>query len=760
MNEADTRAELIEPQLQQVGWKTGGDVRVNREVICPGEILSSGDRDEEKELKPDFVLTYKNRKIAAIEAKSDEKEVTEGVAQAIKYAKRLDLKYTYAANGKEIYEINMETSKQGLVDSFPSPEELWNKTYNDLNEWELNFDAVPFEDFGGTKQPRYYQELAVNKAVRAIANNQQRILLNLATGTGKTFIAFQIAWKLFQTRWNKERDGKRLPRILFLADRNNLADQAMGDFRAFKGDSLKRILPKEISKNGTVPKNNSIFFTIFQTFMSGEDEPYFGQYEKDFFDFIIIDECHRGGANDEGNWRGILEYFNSAVQLGLTATPKRELNADTYDYFGEPVYKYSLIEGIADGFLTPFRVERMKSSMDTYTYSKDDDVEVIDGDPEEGREYQEHEFNRTITIPEREEDRVKRLLDNINTNDKTLIFCADQIHALRVRDMVNQHSTSNDPEYCVRVGADDGEDGDTYLLRFRDNEEIIPTILTSSLKLTTGVDATNVRNIVLMRPVSNMIEFKQILGRGSRLHEGKNYYTLYDFVGAFELFHDPEWEGEPKKPSGGGGNRPPGISPGGGQEEEEKVEIRLSDGKVRNIVSSKATHFVINGKLISAAEFMQNLFNVLKLPEVLEDENKLSEIWSKPETRKELLKKLERHNFKKNDLEDLRTLINAENSDMFDVLQWIAFHKPFISRQERVEQSKGKIYAFLKKNEIEFIDSVLNNYIQSDIDELDDSNLSEILRAKYGNISKAQEELGSIERIQEIFFQSQKELFS
>ena len=215
--------------------------------------------------------------------------------------------------------------------------------------------------------------------------------------------------------------------------------------------------------------------------------------------------------------------------------------------------------------------------------------------------------------------------------------------------MVNQHSPSNDPEYCVRVGADDGEDGDTYIF-FRDNEKSIPTVLTSSLKLTTGVDATNVRNIALLRPVSNMIEFKQILGRGSRLHEGKNYYTLYDFVGAFQLFHDPEWEGEPKKPSGGGGSRPPGISPGGGQEEEEKVEIRLSDGKVRNIVSSKATHFVVNGKLISAAEFMQNLFNVLKLPEVLEDENKLSEIWSKPETRKELLKKLERHNFKKNDL--------------------------------------------------------------------------------------------------------------
>ena len=760
MNEADTRAEQIEPQLQQVGWKTGIDVRVNREVICPGEILSSGDRDEEKKLIPDFVLTYKNRKLAAVEAKSDEEEVTKGTAQAIKYAKRLDLKYTYAANGKKIYEINMETNEQGLIDNFPSPEELWNKTYEDLNEWELKFDSVPFEDFGGTKQLRYYQELAVNKAVRAISNNQQRILLNLATGTGKTFIAFQIAWKLFQTRWNKERDGKRLPRILFLADRNILANQAMDDFRAFKGRSMKRISPKGISKNGKVPKNNSIFFTIFQTFMSGDDEPYFGQYEKDFFDFIIIDECHRGGANDEGNWRGILEYFNSAVQLGLTATPKRDINTDTYDYFGEPVYKYSLLEGIEDGFLTPFRVERMTSSMDTYTYSKNDDVEVIDGDPKEGREYQEHEFNRTITILEREEDRVKRLLKNIQANEKTIIFCANQIHALRVRDMVNQNAASKDPEYCVRVGAEDGEDGDEYLLRFRDNESSIPTVLTSSLKLTTGVDARNVRNIVLMRPASNMIEFKQILGRGSRLFDGKNYFTLYDFVGAFELFHDPEWEGDPEKPTGGGGTRTPGISPGGGEGEEEKVEIRLSDGKVRNITSSKTTHFFLNGKPVSAKEFMQNLFNVLKLPEVLENENKLSEIWSVPQTRKELLKKLERHNFKKNDLEDLRRLINAENSDMFDVLQWITFHKPFISRQERVEQSKGKIYAFLKKNEIEFIDSVLNNYIQSDIDELDDSKLSEILRAKYGNINKAQEELGSIERIQEIFFKSQKELFS
>ena len=295
----------------------------------------------------------------------------EGVAQAKQYALMLHLDFTYAANGKEIYAINMKNGQEGLITSFPKPEELWNATFAEQNQWRDTFNAVPFEDVGKTKDPRYYQEIAVNKTMAAIADGKDRILLTLATGTGKTFIAFQVAWKLFQTRWNLKRDGSRRPRILFLADRNILADQAFNSFSAFPEDALARIKPDEIKKKDKVPTNGSIFFTIFQTFMSGTDKdgkpaPYFGEYPSDFFDFIIIDECHRGGANDEGNWRGILEYFKPAVQLGLTATPKRKDNVDTYRYFGEPVYIYSLKEGINDGFLTPFKVKRIQTTLDTY----------------------------------------------------------------------------------------------------------------------------------------------------------------------------------------------------------------------------------------------------------------------------------------------------------------------------------------------------------------------------------------------------------
>ena len=298
MNEADTRAELIDPQLLEAGWKTDSakGIRVRREYqINDGEIRAGGIRTGK--LIADYILEYKNIKLAVIEAKSNELEVSEGVAQAKLYAQKLRIKNSFSTNGKEIYEINHESKTEGIVSSFPTPDELWERTFKETNEWTDRFNAIPFEDNNGTMQARYYQELAVNRVVHAIANNQDRVLLTLATGTGKTFIAFQIAWKLFKSRWTIQRNGKRQPRILFLADRNILANQAFLDFGAFEEDALVRINPKDIAKNKEVPKNGSIFFTIFQTFMSGEkDEPYFGQYEKDFFDLVIIDECHRGGG--------------------------------------------------------------------------------------------------------------------------------------------------------------------------------------------------------------------------------------------------------------------------------------------------------------------------------------------------------------------------------------------------------------------------------------------------------------------------------
>ncbi|MGA7750280.1 MAG: DEAD/DEAH box helicase family protein, partial [Gallionella sp.] len=565
---------------------------------------------------------YRNHKLAVVEAKRWDAPHTEGVAQAKSYAGKVQARFAYATNGQRIYGVDMQSGTEGDVAAYPSPQELWNLIFAEVNDWRERFAAVPFEDKGGLWGSRYYQDSAVNNALEAIAENKQRILLTLATGTGKTFIAFQLAWKLFHARWNLKRDAARRPRILFLADRNILADQAYNSFSAFPEDALVRIAPEDIRKKERVPKNGSVFFTIFQTFMSGPPKdghpsPYFGEYPPDFFDFIVIDECHRGGANDESNWRGILEYFAPAVQLGLTATPKRKDNVNTYEYFGEPVYVYSLKEGINDGFLTPFRVKQFATTLDEYRYTSDDNL--IEGEIEAGKLYEEKDFNRIIEIEARERYRVKLFMDAINQREKTLVFCANQAHALAVRDLINQmKSASTDPNYCVRVTANDGERGEQFLRDFQDNEKSIPTILTTSQKLSTGVDARNVRNIVLMRPINSMIEFKQIIGRGTRLYDGKDYFTIYDFVKAHKLFNDPEWDGEPIEVSNGGGKAFPPIAPNpqpeakqprAEYEAKKKVRVKLRDGKERTIQHISVTTFWgPDGKPISAAEFLTLLF--------------------------------------------------------------------------------------------------------------------------------------------------------
>ena len=498
-------------------------------------------------LAADYVLQYRNRNVGVIEAKKRDLPYTEGVAQAKDYAERMQIRFAYATNGLKIYRIDMKLGQEEEVDRFPTPEELYDATFAEANEWRDKLFSVPFEDKGGAWQPRYYQENAISRVLEAVANEEDRILLTLATGTGKTAISFQIAWKLFHAKWSLQRDGTRRPRILFLADRNVLADQAFNSFGAFDEDALVRIRPSEIKKRGKVQKNGSIFFTIFQTFMSGPDgAPYFGEYPADFFDFIIIDECHRGGASDESSWRAIMEHFAPAVQLGLTATPKRDVNGDTYAYFGEPVYEYSLKAGINDGFLSPFRLKEIHTTIDEYVYTPDDDVE--EGDIEVGREYTESDFNRLIEIKEREAYRVDLFMNMIDQGQKALVFCATQRHALAVRDLINQKASTTNVNYCHRVTADDGALGEQHLRDFQDNEKSIPTILTTSQKLSTGVDAPEVRNIILLRPVNSMVEFKQIIGRGTRLFEGKDYFTVYDFVEAHHHFQDPEWDGPPQAP--------------------------------------------------------------------------------------------------------------------------------------------------------------------------------------------------------------------
>ena len=771
MNEAETRAEHIDPALAAAGWGVIEGSHVRREyLITLGRLEGYGRRG--KPLTADYVLTYRNVMMAVTEAKAWDEELTEGLAQAKNYASKLSVRFAYCTNGRGIYAVDMQTGKEREIPNYPTPEELWNLTFAEQNDWRERLVAMPYPDKGGSWQIRYYQEISVSRVLERIADGRNRILLTLATGTGKTSIAFQIVWKLFQARWNLSRKPSRRPRILYLTDRNYLATQAYNDFTSFatfEDEALARVKPESIRQKGRVPTNASIFFTIFQTFMSGVGKdgipsPYFGEYPPDFFDFIVIDECHRGGANDESNWRGILEYFAPAVQLGLTATPKRKDNVDTYAYFGEPVYVYSLKEGINDGFLTPFKVKQFSTTLDDYVYTPDD--QLIEGEVETGKLYTEPEFNKIIEIKEREAHRAKLFMGQIDQSEKTIVFCATQDHALAVRDLINQIKTSKDPNYCHRVTANDGELGEQYLRDFQDNEKTIPTILTTSQKLSTGVDARNIRNIVLMRPINSMIEFKQIIGRGTRLFDGKDYFTIYDFVKAHRHFSDPEWDGEPIAPEPSK-PRPPrpddwepqGITDKRDEYSRKKIKIKLADGKARTIRHMMCTTFWHpDGTPMSAQQFMELLFG--KLPDFFKDEAALRRIWSDPETRKALLAGLAEKGFGHEQLAEMQKIIDAEKSDLFDVLAHVAYALPPITREERAARAKVVINSRYRPKEKVFLDFVLSHYVSVGVGELDLEKLTPLLLLKYhASISDAVADLGQPTEIRGVFTSFQKFLY-
>lgn len=770
MNESETRAELIDPALKAAGWGVIEDSKVNREVICPGRILGAGQRGEAT--TADYVLSYRGRKLAAVEAKAAGRGVTAGLGQAKIYAGKLTTRWAFSTDGTGVYQVDMETGTEGPVASWPTPEALWAATFADENAWRDRFAVVPFEDRGGSQPARYYQVNAVQAVLDAVAEGQKRVLLTLATGTGKTFIAFQLAWKLFHARWNLTGEPSRRPRILFLADRNILADQAYNAFSAFADDALVRIKPDAIRKKGRVPKNGSVFFTIFQTFTSGKtdalgrEDAYFGDYPPDFFDFIIIDECHRGGANAEGEWRAILDYFKPAVQLGLTATPlRKDENRDTYAYFGKPVYTYSLREGIEDGFLTPFKVRQHKTTLDDYVWTPDDIV--VKGEVNEKHRYTSGQFNRVIEIEAREKYRVAVFMGEIDPRQKTIVFCATQEHAAAVRNLINQSKTSTDPHYCERVTADDAAMGEHWLRQFQDNEKTIPTILTTSQKLSTGVDARNVRHIVLMRPVNNMIEFKQIVGRGTRLFDGKEYFTIHDFEGAYQHFLDPEWDGEPMEPVAATPKLPPVNSdpvapPKTGDEQEarpEKVVVKLADGKVRSIQHISATSFWgPDGRPLSAAEFVQALFG--KTPELFRDEDDLRRLWGAPDTRRALLTSLAERGFGVEPLQEMARIIDAPDSDIFDVLAYVAFALPPISRAKRVEERRLALLDGYNGELAAFLDFVLGQYVAQGVDELDQEKLPRLLELRFASVSEGALNLGGVPVVRSAFIDCQRGLFT
>ena len=783
MDETATRRTKIDPKLYEVGWEQVPDSVILTEQrayqIAPGRVERIKHQNPKK---ADYVLEYRGQKLAVIEAKSDERHVSEGVEQAKRYAEMLNIRYTYATNGDEIWAIDMGVkndngeyvvpSKEGPVERFPTPQELWKMTFPDYNEWRDNFNLCAFNR-DGNRTPRYYQEIAINKVLAAVANEQRRILLTMATGTGKTYTAFQICWKLFQTGWNKNLTPNRKPRILFISDRNILANQAKNDFGNFNEDSMVRVTPEELAKNhGRVPTSRHIYFTIFQTFMSNDDSgnPYFMQYPQDFFDFIIIDECHRGGANDESEWRRLMEYFSDAYQLGMTATPRRRENANTYQYFGNPVYSYSLKQGIADGYLTPFRVWISESNIDDYKYNPDDDVE---GDIDKEKTYTESDFyNGNIVMRDRDEYRVKEMLGKIEPDEKTIVFCATQQHAAIIRDMINQHKSRPDANYCVRVTSDDGKEGENMLKQFQNNDRLRPTILTTSQKLSTGVDARNVRNIVLLRPVNSMVEFKQIIGRGTRLFDNKYYFTIYDFVGAAKNFEDAEWDGDPfcpvcgnypctckkkpKPPCPKCGQTPcvcpkeppepcpvcghlPCTCQGQGGKKKDTIVVTLSKERKVELFTKWEEKVQFGDELIGVDELVVRLFGAI--PRFFDGAEDLRKKWEHPDTRKEVLDRLEQEGFGEDKLLMIQRVMQKEKCDLLDVLEYLAYSEQPIERAERVRRVKEKYFNDLAEEQSNFFTFILDFYVRNGFKELAMDKLKDFINIKYNSMTDAKRKL-------------------
>lgn len=769
LSESDTRAKHIDPKLKESGWE---EFVIREHYFTDGRKLLGGKRGQR--LFADYLLRYKNTNLAIIEAKKLGKHPTDGLQQAIRYADKLKVRFIFATNGEKIYQFDMKTGTGDYIDHFPTPEALFQESVDNLTSLKKQLLGVPFY-LVGDKQPRYYQEIAVNKAVEAIADDKKRVLLTLATGTGKTFIAFQIVHKLLSVKWNLDKADRR-PKILFLADRNILADQAINTFNDPYEKDLIKIDGSEVrARNGIVPTNAFIFFAIYQAISEKENiDGYFRQYPKDFFDLIIIDECHRGSANEIGSWREILDYFGSAVHLGLTATPKREDNVDTYIYFKKPVYEYSLKDGINDGYLSPYKVKKVLTNIDTYIYTEAD--KVLEGEVEYRRIYRKSEYNKKIVIPAQIELVAQSILDNINPMDKSIVFCVDQPHALNMRDAINKFKKVSDPNYCVRITSDEGKPGRDLLEQFQNNDRDIPVILTSSQMLTTGVDARNVRNIIIVREIESMVEFKQIVGRGTRLFEGKDFFTIIDFSAeATDHFYDPDWDGLPEGETGEGGTRTGGNTGGGGggntgggeeppprPPRPTRIVIQLSSGRKLKVLDIETRYIDESGKPLTTLQFLEKLIGFI--PDLYQNEDELRRLWSKPETREDLLIKLAESGIDEEQLDILKKIFEAENSDIFDVLLHISYECSLITRTERathVKEDNAFFEVFSNLKARDFLRFILERYETDGSKELKREQLSSLIELNnLGTTREAAKVFGGAQNLIDAFYKLQENLYA
>ncbi|MGI7808951.1 EcoAI/FtnUII family type I restriction enzme subunit R [Campylobacter coli] len=762
-SEDDTRVKLIDTKLYASSWKEENIIR--NYYFTDGRKLIGNKRAERK--FADYLLKFQNNNLAIIEAKKQNKDALDGLSQGIEYAKTLNVPFVYSTNGDKIYEYDLRVSRGEYIENFPSPNELFQRVYGNLKEWQYKL-LTQRELYIPQKTLRYYQKIAVDKVIEALINGKDRILLTLATGTGKTTIAFALCYRLLEARWNKENKDQK-PKILFLCDRVSLRDQALGEFNAVESD-CKVISAEEIRKNdGKIITNANVFFGIYQSLAANskdqentqeeQESKFYLQYPKDFFDLIIIDECHRGGANEEGNWACVLEHFSSATHLGLTATPKKSDNVDTYRYFGESAYEYSLKEGIEDGFLTPYKVKRITTTLsEGYVYNPDD---LIEGELEKGF-YKMSEFERNIHLPQYNDFLAKEILKLIDPMDKTIIFCANQAHASDIKRAIDKFKSVKRDDYCVRVTSDEGKIGLDYLKLFQDNDKSYPVILTSSKMLTTGVDAKNVRNIVLLANIGSMVEFKQIIGRGTRVYEGKDFFTILDFVGATKLFYDPKWDGEKIEELKEQDEKEKITKEHIKQTKEESKEkksvtIHLKGTKLK-VLDITTTYVGAQGKPLSTKEFLE--FLIGKLGEYYDDEAKLREIWSDQKNRERFLKALANDGVDENALKDLREIFQKD-CDIYDVLAHLSFNAEIKTRQERVLQVENGEFLkrFQKEKAIKFIEFLLNRYQEYGIKDFDDGLKPLIELSSLGNVRELADEFGGLEILKQSFDDLQREIY-
>lgn len=721
--EADTCRKEIIPRIIEAGWDQPPHAINEQRSFTDGRIVFVGGKARRgRQKRADFILRYRpDFPIAVIEAKSKYKHAGDGLQQAKEYAEILGLKFAYATNGREIIEVDYTTGLERELSSFPSPVELWQRLTQSERLNEAVKEQLLAPTFPDKEKPlRYYQEIAVNRAVQAILQEEKRVLLTLCTGAGKTAVAFQISWKLWNGGWNPK--GKhRKPKVLFLADRNVLVDDPKDkDFVAF-GDARFKISGGEISKG------RDIYFAIYQA-IAGDDsrEGLFKEYAKDFFDLIIVDECHRGSARDDSNWRRILEWFEPAYQIGMTATPKREDNADTYDYFGDPVYEYSLAQGISDGFLAPYRVHRVISDFDAAGWRPSQGELDRYGREIPDAQYGTRDFERVIALRARTEAFASHLTSFLHQTDrmaKTIVFCVNQEHALEMRnalarlnaDLVKEH-----PDYVCRVTSDEGDIGSAHRAKFQDIDQDSPVILTTSQLLTTGVDAPTCKNVVLARVVASMPEFKQIIGRGTRLRPdyGKLAFNIIDYTGtATEKFADPAFDGDPVR------EREQTIDEEGdvvsesdvtetpsSTDETDTTDINQgNDGLSNDVEPNPPRKFYFDG---GSVEIIRQLVYELdsegrqlacrqltdytgdKVRTLYPNASELRKDWLDPARRADIILQLEEKGI------DARTLgedVGKPESDPFDLLCHLAYNAPLRTRRERAER--------LKREETEFFEN-------------------------------------------------------